>query len=129
MKKSVLALGLLCAAISLPAFAAQPEVPADGIKMAGMKKTVIFNHSTHTTVECVTCHHPVEGKENYAKCATAGCHDDLSAKKGVKSLYAVVHNKKETKYQTCLQCHTKLVAEKPEMKKELTGCAKSKCHP
>ena len=65
----------------------------------------------------------------FAKCATAGCHDDLAGKKGTKSLYYVVHNKKDTKFQTCLQCHDKIVAEKPDLKKDLTGCAKSKCHP
>ena len=62
--------------------------------------------------------------------ATAGCHDDLTAKKGEKSLFYVVHTKTGLKHQTCLECHTKVVAEKPELKKDLTGCAKSKCcHP
>ena len=129
MKKTLLPAGLLALALAVPAFAAQPPVPADGLKFAGAKKAVIFNHSTHTSVECVTCHHPVKEQENYAKCATAGCHDDLQAKKGTSSLYAVVHTRKGLKYQTCMECHQKIVAEKPELKKELTGCAKSKCHP
>ena len=54
-----------------------------------------FNHSTHKTVECVVCHHPVDGKESYAKCATAGCHDNLKDKKGTNSLYYVVHAKEK----------------------------------
>ena len=33
------------------------------------------------------------------------------------------------KHQSCLSCHVKVVAEKPDLKKDLTGCAKSKCHP
>ena len=54
---------------------------------------------------------------------------DLTAKKGEKSLFYVVHTKTGLKHQTCLECHTKVVAEKPDLKKDLTGCAKSKCHP
>ena len=130
MKFAFVPAALLAMALASPAFAA-PAAPADGLDLVGSnpKKAVKFNHSTHKTVECVVCHHPVDGKENYGKCATAGCHDDLKGKKGTKSLYYVVHSKKDVKYQSCLQCHDKLAAEKPEMKKELTGCAKSKCHP
>ena len=119
----------------MPAIAAQPPVPADGLVLQGSnpKKSVTFNHSTHKTVECVVCHHPVDGKESYAKCATAGCHDNLKDKKGTNSLYYVMHAKEKAdaplKHQSCLSCHVKVVAEKPDLKKDLTGCAKSKCHP
>lgn len=129
MKKSLLSAALLVLTMAVPSFAAQPPVPADGLQFSGAKKTVIFNHSTHSSVACVTCHHPVNDQENYAKCATAGCHDDLQAKKGTSSLYAVAHNRKGAKYQTCMECHQTIAAEKPDLKKELTGCAKSKCHP
>ncbi len=121
-------LALFVVAFAVPVFA-QPEVPADGLKMAVSKKPVVFNHSTHTTVTCVECHHPVDGKESYAKCSTAGCHDDLKAKKGTNSYYFVMHAKKGTKYDTCVSCHAKFVGDDKAKKKELTGCAKSKCHP
>lgn len=129
MKKFLLPAGLLALALAVPALAAQPPVPADGLKLAGAKKSVVFNHSTHTSVECVTCHHQVNGQESYAKCATAGCHDDLQAKKGTSSLYAAVHTRSGLKHQTCMECHLKVVSEKPDLKRDLTGCAKSKCHP
>ena len=29
----------------------------------------------------------------------------------------------------CMGCHSKVGEEKPDLKKDLTGCAKSKCHP
>ena len=74
---------------------AAPQVPADGLDFAGSKKTVKFNHSTHAKEACETCHHKVDGKENFQKCATAGCHDDLTGKQPPKSLFAVVHSKKE----------------------------------
>lgn len=130
MKFALFPAALLSLALAAPAFAA-PAAPADGLEMVGSnpKKVVKFNHSTHKDIECTVCHHPVDGKENFAKCATAGCHDDLAGKKGTKSLYYVVHSKKNVKFQSCLQCHDKIVAEKPDLKKDLTGCAKSKCHP
>lgn len=129
MNKSLLYACMLTLVLALPALAAQPAVPDQPLEFKGSKKTVMFPHAPHAKVECVTCHHKVDDKENFQKCATAGCHDDLTAKKGEKSLFFVVHTKTELKHQTCLSCHTKVVAEKPELKKELTACAKSKCHP
>ena len=129
MKKHLFLSCLLSLVLAAPALASQPAVPDKPLEFKGSKKTVIFNHSTHTTVECVVCHHNVDGKPNYQKCATSGCHDDLTGRKGVKSLYAAVHTKKGLKQETCLSCHTKLATEQPDKKKELTGCAKSKCHP
>ncbi|MGE9986336.1 cytochrome c3 family protein [Desulfovibrio sp. SGI.169] len=129
MKKLLCLTAALLLALALPALAAQPPAPDKPLEFKGSKKTVMFPHAAHQKVECVTCHHQVQGKENFQKCATAGCHDDLTAKKGEKSLFYVVHTKTGLKQQTCLECHTKIVAEKPDLKKELTGCAKSKCHP
>ena len=83
----------------------------------------------HAKVECVTCHHQVDGKESFAKCGSSGCHDDLTGKQGEKSLYYVVHTKKELKHNNCIGCHSKVVEGKPDLKKDLTACAKSKCHP
>ncbi len=118
-------------AFATPAMAEAPKVPADGLKMEKTKKPVVFNHSTHTSVSCATCHHPVDGKEDYRKCSTAGCHDSMDRKvKG--SYYKVMHDKKGTKYDTCLSCHVKIVKEKGlkgDDAKKLVSCGKgSGCH-
>ncbi len=118
-------------AFASPAMAETPKVPADGLKMEKSKKPVVFNHSTHKEVSCASCHHPVDGKEDYRKCSTAGCHDDLKAKKGTKSYYFVLHAKKGTKFDTCVSCHVKVAKDKgydKDKTKMLTGCAKSGCH-
>jgi NAD-dependent SIR2 family protein deacetylase len=128
VKKTLVLACSLVLALALPALAA-PTAPDKPLEFKGAQKTVMFPHAPHAKVECVTCHHLVNGKESFAKCGSAGCHDDLKAKKGEKSLYAVVHTRTELKHMTCLGCHSKVVAEKPELKKDLTGCAKSKCHP
>jgi hypothetical protein len=128
VKKTLVLACLLLLALALPCLAA-PSAPDKPLEIKGSQKTVIFPHATHAKVECVTCHHQVNGKESFAKCGSAGCHDDLTAKQGEKSLYYAVHGKKDLKHTSCLDCHSKVVAEKPELKKDLTGCAKSKCHP
>ncbi len=117
-------------AFAVPAMAA-PEAPADGLKMEATKKPVVFNHSTHTDVSCASCHHPVDGKEDYRKCSTAGCHDDFKAKKGVASYYAAMHGKKG-KFDSCVSCHADVVKEKAPTdkayKKKMTSCKGSGCH-
>lgn len=131
--KRLLMLAIFCmtAALVLPAIAAQPEVPADGIKMnKSGKKEVTFNHSTHKTAACGDCHHPVDGKENYQPCATAGCHDITgTADKTIHSYNQAIHKKKDAKFQTCVSCHEAAAGNDKAKKKELAGCAKSKCHP
>ena len=87
MKKFMFLACILTLALALPALAAQPPVPDKPLELKGSKKTVMFPHEPHQKVECVTCHHKVQDKENFQKCATAGCHDDLTAKKGEKSLF------------------------------------------
>lgn len=132
MKKIfLLGLLLLVTAFALTAMAAAPNAPADGLKMSRTKKkTVVFNHSTHKEITCVECHHPVDGKEDYRSCATAGCHDNLDQKdKSINSYYAAMHKAKGTKFETCVSCHTRTAGADKEKKKELAGCAKSKCHP
>jgi len=119
---------LLC---TVPAMAEKPAVPADGIKMnATTKKVVVFNHSTHKDVTCEKCHHPVEGKSEYRKCSSAGCHDSMSRKdKTAKGYYNMIHNKKLVEIQSCLSCHVTVVKKDPSKKKELLSCKGSKCHP
>jgi len=132
MYKRVLCImaGLLFAFV-LSAVAAQPDVPADGIKLANTKQAVIFNHSTHKKdLQCGECHHLVDGKENYGKCASAGCHDSMERKdKSVRGYYNAMHAKSGTKFSTCASCHLQTVEKFPDRKKELTACKQSKCHP
>lgn len=125
----MLAAGMFVLGAPVLSIASQPQVPADGLEFKGSQKSVMFPHSAHKALECKTCHHEVNGKETYEKCGTAGCHDDLTGKQPPKSLFAVVHSKKELAHQSCLTCHSKIVEEKPDKKKELTGCKGSKCHP
>ena len=128
MKKVLVLTCIMVFTLALAAFAA-PAAPDKPLEFKGSQKTVMFPHAVHAKVECVTCHHMVDGKESYAKCGSSGCHDDLTGKQGEKSLYYVVHAKKELKHSNCLSCHSKAAEEKPELKKDLTGGAKSKCHP
>lgn len=118
MKKTLVLACSLVLALALPALAA-PTAPDKPLEFKGAQKTVMFPHAPHAKVECVTCHHLVNGKESFAKCGSAGCHDDLKAKKGEKSLYAVVHTRTELKHMTCLGCHSKVVAEKPNLRRIL----------
>lgn len=111
--------------------ATQPEAPKEEVPITGSKRTVMFPHNKgHENIECVVCHHPVEGKPTWKKCASSGCHDNLTEKKGESSLYFVMHSKsEELKHQSCMSCHVKTVEEKPDLKKRLTGCSGSACHP
>lgn len=131
MKKMFLGMcAALVLALTIPALAAKPDVPADGLKMEKTKTPVVFNHSTHKSAQCGECHHPVDGKENYSKCATAGCHDVFDRKdKSVKSYYNVMHSKSKLKFDTCMSCHQLAVEKAPDKKKDLTACKGSKCHP
>lgn len=119
----------MLAVLAVPALATEkPEAPADGHKMGkGSKGEVIFNHTTHKTVECGTCHHPVEGKEDYRPCSTAGCHDVFGQKaKGVNSYYQAIHKRKDPQHQSCLACHYKEAGEDQEKLKLLKNC--KLCH-
>lgn len=137
MKKMLLLAAMFSLIAAAPALADRPDVPADGLDLMGSKpeKKVVFNHSTHKDSDCAVCHHPVGGKENFGKCATAGCHDDLQGKKKAEGkpapLYFVVHNKKaeDMKFPSCISCHAKAAGEDAARKKELTACKDSKCHP
>lgn len=101
-----------------------PPVPADGLKMAMTKKVVIFNHSTHGSVECGTCHHKVNNENTFAKCGTAGCHE-LKIEGNIPSYKDVMHNKKSD--ISCLGCHSQIETTE-NRKKELTACKNSVCH-
>ena len=129
MKQRLILSCMFVLLLAVPALASQPAAPDKPLEFKGAKKTVLFNHATHQKVDCVVCHHMVADKATFQPCGSAGCHDDLTSKKGSKSLYAVVHTRQGLKQETCMACHLKVVAEQPDRKKELTGCARSLCHP
>ena len=115
--------------LALPAIAARPAVPEGVNKMAlTPKQPVMFDHADHATVDCAVCHHEVDGVENFEKCSTSGCHDALGSKaKGVDSYYRIAHDRKLE--NSCLGCHVKEAKANPKLRKALTGCKGSSCHP
>jgi hypothetical protein len=114
-----------------PSAQPQPDVPADGIQMARTKQAVTFNHSTHQKgMQCIDCHHPVNDRLQFGKCADAGCHDSMDRKdKSAKGYYRVLHAKSGTQFATCASCHAQASEKFPDRKKELTACKQSRCHP
>ncbi|MCA1944283.1 MAG: cytochrome c3 family protein [Desulfovibrio sp.] len=136
MKRTVLATmaaACLACTVALPSLHAV-DVPADGAKIdfidGGDKNlVVIFNHSTHKDVKCEDCHH-MPGEKQYAGCTTDGCHNILDkADKSVNSWYKVIHDAKAETKPTCISCHKDLAGEDKDLKKKLTGCKGSACHP
>lgn len=131
MKKSLfvsMLVALLAVAFALPGMA---EEGKDGIALNHLKgeKPVVFNHSTHKTVECGYCHHKGEANQS---CVSEGCHAnvDPKSKKGVDSWYFVTHKAKKDK-MSCVNCHKDSAKEQgwdKDKKKSLTGCKNSACH-
>ncbi len=127
MNKIFTFLALAVFAFAVPVIAA-PPAPKDGYVMKKTAKTSVFNHSTHTSVSCETCHHPVNGTPSYLPCGSAGCHDNLDPKaKGVDSYFQAMHKRAGNKYDTCVSCHVKIAGSDAAKKAALTSC-KGACH-
>ncbi len=131
MKKYFL-VGFVCAALvcfcALPSLKAA-EAPADGLVLKMTKKHVVFNHSAHKSLDCKTCHHTWDGKSAIQKCSTKGCHDNVDRKaKGVHSYYEAMHARKGS-HDSCLACHKKVAKKDHSLRKKLTSCMHSACHP
>ena len=125
------AIALLGTALVLPAIAAQPPTPTEVIKMSLTSKPVDFDHATHAAIDCGGCHHVINGAENYQKCSTAGCHDLLGQRenKSMNSYYRIAHERKTGEINSCLKCHIEVAGDDADLKKELTSCVGSACHP
>lgn len=131
MKRSLfmsLVVAALAFALAMPLYAAAPKAPAADITFKapeGMKLTkslVKFPHSKHAAAKCADCHHKKDAKGNeYGKCDSKGCHDNLTAKQGKDSFYAAFHGNNA---KSCVGCHKAKKAEKPNAP---TAC--DKCHP
>ncbi len=127
MNKLILMLALAVFAFAAPVLAA-PPVPKDGYVMNKTSKKVIFNHSTHTSASCESCHHPVNGTPRYEPCATAGCHPNTDPKaKGIDSYFQAMHKRAGNKFDSCVSCHVKVAGADAAKKKALTSC-KDSCH-
>ncbi len=129
MKNLLLSLALVMCAFALPAFAEQPPVPTEPILMDETNMPVTFNHDTHTSVTCESCHHPVEGVATYEPCATAGCHDAMGmSERDVNSYYQAMHKARDAQFGTCVSCHTETAGSDADLRRELTACRGSACH-
>ena len=118
----------LLTAFVLPSLMAA-EAPPDGRELSYLSKVVVFNHSAHASQECVRCHHKWDGTSEIAGCTMAGCHDvfDKTVNEPA-SLYFIIH-KGSGDMGGCVNCHKAQAGDDRDLKKKLTGCAQSACHP
>lgn len=84
---------------------------------------VTFNHSTHRSVPCRTCHHE-EGSEGwYVSCSE--CHFIEGPRQTeVESSFHAFHSKESAR--SCYGCHQKMAAERPQDFPHFTNCRP--CH-
>ena len=125
---------LMFALCSMPFAADRPAMPDGRLDIQGSEKAVSFGHAKHDKkgIACGTCHHNVKEQTVTKKCSSSGCHDNLSAREGKQSLHRIMHGK-DLRHDTCISCHTRVVAQKEEHKRarkqqKLLGCQESKCH-
>jgi len=133
--KKIFIMSLLCVcATAVLAFAQQGMVasidaPADDMEInfiAGNSERnlgVVFNHSSHESVDCFTCHHKNTVADTPEACSN--CHNDKNPNaQGDKSFFRAMHVKNAER-TSCLSCHQ----EEFTGDKSMTGCAASACHP
>ena len=95
----------------------QPIKLADGTSKL---MHVTFNHSSHRSVKCVTCHHEGLPNNRYASCTNELCHSIRGAnERDPMSLYMAYHSPDE---RSCMGCHQKEAANHSEFR----GCRP--CH-
>ncbi len=140
MKKSLficfVCSALVCA-FALPNLLAV-DAPADGLKMDHFKAeknnmVVTFNHATHASIACESCHHMWDGSSAVQSCADGGCHDVMDKKdKSAHSYYKAIHDRKGGDVGSCISCHSEEAKKKKgdrDYKKMMTSCKGSACHP
>lgn len=82
---------------------------------------VIFNHSTHTSVKCRTCHHEGLPGNRFAPCTSEPCHSLQGASnRKPLSVYMAYHARDTDR--SCYGCHKSLSDKYPDFK----GC--QPCH-
>ncbi len=75
---------------------------------------VTFNHTSHSAINCVLCHHKAESwKTRYADCTTAGCHNVKgSRERGVHSVFMAYHDPASDR--SCYGCHKREAKRYPQ---------------
>lgn len=83
---------------------------------------VIFNHSTHKTVKCRTCHHiATENGKRFVKCTIEACHSIPGARqRDPLSMFMAYHARGTDR--SCYGCHKAEAATHPQF----VGCRP--CH-
>ena len=89
---------------------------------ASPRLSVVFNHGTHTTVKCRTCHHIVDEQgKRYVKCTQEDCHSIKGSRsRDPMSAFMAYHEKGTDR--SCYGCHMEIRASHPSFK----GC--QPCH-
>ena len=82
---------------------------------------VTFNHSSHKSVACRTCHHEGLPGNRYAPCTSEGCHSlPAPSERNPMSVYMAYHAPGTDR--SCYGCHKALAGKYPAFK----GCRP--CH-
>jgi len=76
------------------------------------KGDVTFNHASHMHIACLDCHHTVADTYTFQGCMSAGCHDDITNRTEVNSIYRTFHTTKDTT-KSCVGCHGELRRQGP----------------
>ena len=109
----------LCALIGLLVFssaalAATFEIP-ESVTMSPKrfegytpkKGDVTFNHASHMDLACQSCHHTVADTFTIQSCMSEGCHDNVTNRADVSSVYRTFHTTKDST-KSCVGCHREL---------------------
>lgn len=84
--------------------------------------SVIFNHSSHKKVKCITCHH-IKNAENklYTPCTNEDCHS-LKGPRDTQPMSMFMAYHAPSSSHSCYACHVREAANHPNFK----GCRP--CH-
>lgn len=82
---------------------------------------VVFNHSTHKSVKCRTCHHEGLPGNRYAACTNEECHSLKGASERDPMSVFMAYHAPDTD-RSCYGCHKSLAGKYPNFK----GCRP--CH-
>ena len=84
---------------------------------------VTFNHNTHRSVPCRTCHHEEGSTGYYVSCSE--CHQNTEPRsEDVDSTFQAFHAKGSDR--SCYGCHTKMAEARPADFPHFTNCRP--CH-
>lgn len=89
---------------------------------ASPRLAVVFNHDTHKTVQCRTCHHiKDEQGKRYVKCTREECHSIPGARERDPMSAFMAYHAKGTD-RSCYGCHLEIRTSHPTFR----GC--QPCH-